>query len=220
MCMTDWYYEDGDRKQNGPHEAEEILKRLNRGDISRERLVWRSGMSEWQPLSRTELAEHLKETPPPLPVRGRVSGAVESEPEDTFFNSPPEDVHPRKGRDWSAPRRGFVEAVLEGIEKTLTYSGRASRSEYWYYILFMILANVLIGFFGFADAGAPPNTMVSLIYFILIIPGFAVTARRLHDIGKSGWWQLSFIIPILGTILMLVWTCTRGQREKNRFDVN
>ena len=62
--------------------------------------------------------------------------------------------------------------------------------------------------------------MVSLIYFILIIPGFAVTARRLHDIGKSGWWQLSFIIPILGTILMLVWTCTRGQREKNRFDVN
>ena len=93
------------------------------------------------------------------------------------------------------PMVGFGEAISRGFSKYFTFSGRARRSEYWLWLLFASLAQVipLIGW---------------LIGLVIIIPSLAVTSRRLHDIGKSGWYQLLFFITSAvawpGFVLFLV----------------
>jgi len=110
-------------------------------------------------------------------------------------------------------------AVKTCFNKYATFSGRASRSEYWFFYLFTIIASVitwvidtmLLGY-GADDTGA-----ISLIFqIIIILPSLAVGARRLHDIGKSGWWQL-LIITLIGIILLIVWFATVGSSKKNNY---
>lgn len=110
-------------------------------------------------------------------------------------------------------------AVKTCFSKYATFSGRASRSEYWFFYLFTIIASIvtwiidtmLLGYSS-EDTGA-----ISLIFqIIIILPGIAVGARRLHDIGKSGWWQL-LIFTFIGIILLIVWFATIGSSKKNKF---
>ena len=110
-------------------------------------------------------------------------------------------------------------AVKTCFSKYATFSGRASRSEYWFFYLFTIIASVvtwvidtmLLGYSA-EDTGA-----ISLIFqIIIILPSIAVGARRLHDIGKSGWWQL-LILTIIGIILLIVWFATIGSSKKNKY---
>ena len=110
-------------------------------------------------------------------------------------------------------------AVKTCFSKYATFSGRASRSEYWFFYLFTIIASIvtwiidtmLLGYSS-EDTGA-----ISLIFqIIIILPSIAVGARRLHDIGKSGWWQL-LILTIIGIILLIVWFATIGSSKKNNY---
>jgi uncharacterized membrane protein YhaH (DUF805 family) len=110
-------------------------------------------------------------------------------------------------------------AVKTCFSKYATFSGRASRSEYWFFYLFTIIASIvtwvidtmLLGYSA-EDTGA-----ISLIFqIIIILPSIAVGARRLHDIGKSGWWQL-LILTIIGIILLIVWFATIGSSKKNKY---
>jgi uncharacterized membrane protein YhaH (DUF805 family) len=110
-------------------------------------------------------------------------------------------------------------AVKTCFSKYATFSGRASRSEYWFFYLFTIIASIvtwvidtmLLGYSA-EDTGA-----ISLIFqIIIILPSIAVGARRLHDIGKSGWWQL-LILTLIGIILLIVWFATIGSSKKNKF---
>lgn len=104
------------------------------------------------------------------------------------------------------------------FKKFADFSGRASRSEFWYFYLFVILvyfAGIILGFlipFFFA--------IVIIAAIILVVPSLAVTARRLHDTGKSGWWQLTAFIPYVGIIasivLIVIW-CTEGEKKKNKY---
>jgi len=110
-------------------------------------------------------------------------------------------------------------AVKTCFSKYATFSGRASRSEYWFFYLFTIIASIvtwvidtmLLGYSA-EDTGA-----ISLIFqIIIILPSIAVGARRLHDIGKSGWWQL-LILTLIGIILLIVWFATIGSSKKNKY---
>ncbi len=92
---------------------------------------------------------------------------------------------------------GFVEAVQECLRKYATFTGRAGRSEFWWFVLFTILLGIVSSFFG-----QTVNTIVSLAVFV---PSIAVGARRLHDIGKSGWFQLLWAIPFIGWALLIWW---------------
>ena len=104
------------------------------------------------------------------------------------------------------------------FKKFADFSGRASRSEFWYFYLFVILvyfAGIILGFlipFFFA--------IVIIAAIILVVPSLAVAARRLHDTGKSGWWQLTAFIPYVGIIasivLIVIW-CTEGEKKKNKY---
>lgn len=103
----------------------------------------------------------------------------------------------------------FVESIQTCFSKYAVFNGKAKRSEYWWWALFILLASLILGFFS---EGA------SVIFQLAtLVPYIAVTARRLHDVDKSGWWQLLWIIPVIGWIIMIVWLASES-KPTTRFD--
>lgn len=112
----------------------------------------------------------------------------------------------------------FIDAVKSSLQKYATFSGRASRSEYWFFCLFCLVASITSDILDSALFG-PKETGVFGLLLVLgfLVPSIAVSARRLHDIDKSGWWQLINLIPIVGWIICIVWAATPGTSGDNRF---
>lgn len=114
---------------------------------------------------------------------------------------------------------GFVEAVQSGFQRYVDFETRSSRSEYWFWVLLM-----LIGQFVGSLLGNILGMIGSLVFLIwalgTIIPSIAVGIRRLHDIGKSGWFILVAFIPIVGWIIMIVWAVSAGEDEDNQWGAN
>ena len=111
----------------------------------------------------------------------------------------------------------FQDAIRSGFRNYVTFSGRASRSEYWYWVLFALLVAIAGSIidhtiFPFASTG-PIEGLTSLVLFL---SGLAVSMRRLHDIDRTGWWWL-IAFTVIGIILLLVWACTRGTAGANRY---
>lgn len=106
------------------------------------------------------------------------------------------------------------------FQKYADFSGRSRRSEYWYFTLF----NALIGYGLLFIGGAINETLGFGLYAIYllaaIVPGIAVAIRRMHDTGRSGWWVLIGLIPLVGAILLIVWFATDGVRETNKWGSN
>lgn len=112
---------------------------------------------------------------------------------------------------------GFADAIKSGFSHYVTFSGRAARSEYWYWVLFgFIVAVVSVildsAIFPYSDTG-PIQVITSLA---LLLPGVAMSVRRLHDIDRTGWWVL-ITFTIIGVILLIVWACFKGTTGTNRF---
>ena len=107
----------------------------------------------------------------------------------------------------------FTEAVGLGFRKYMVFNGRSSRSEYWWWILFAI-----IGYVVFAVVDIIIGTF-PILYVLswLALPGLAVPIRRLHDLDKSGWWILVFLIPLIGSIILIIWFVGRGTVGPNQF---
>lgn len=112
----------------------------------------------------------------------------------------------------------FATAVKTCFNKYVTFEGRAPRSEYWYFFLFVLLGNAV---FGVLDVILLPSMewgpLGSIFGLVTLLPWIAVATRRLHDIDKSGWWQLINFIPLIGWIVFLIWVCSIGTRGPNRF---
>ena len=112
----------------------------------------------------------------------------------------------------------FVEAISSGFQNYTNFHARATRSEYWFWTLFVILVSIVanvIDLMVFSSTGFAPLSIILTLG--LLIPGIAVSIRRLHDRDKSGWWLLLIFIPLVGAIILLVWYCTRGTMGPNRF---
>ena len=108
-------------------------------------------------------------------------------------------------------------------KKYATFSGRARRAEYWNFVLFNVIAQfvlaVIIGFV-IGIAGGSMDTaslLIDLASLAFALPGLAVFIRRLHDIGKSGWWILVVLIPIIGAIILLFFSVQEGNRGANQY---
>jgi uncharacterized membrane protein YhaH (DUF805 family) len=122
---------------------------------------------------------------------------------------------------------GFMDALTTVFRnKYATFSGRASRSEYWWgYLGYVVIATVLqifalVGAIALIDAGeiAALPGLIALVGIIgMIIPTIAVSVRRLHDTGKSGWMLLIIMVPCIGIILWLVWMIEDGQAHDNAY---
>lgn len=126
---------------------------------------------------------------------------------------------------------GFIDAIKSGFNKYIVFSTRSRRSEYWWWTLFAILANLLLGWIPIVG---------QLLSLAIAIPGIAVSVRRLHDIDRSGWWLLAPLVPAIALIagaameleiltiigglavagvyvMLLVWFCSEGTKGPNRF---
>jgi len=100
----------------------------------------------------------------------------------------------------------FVPAIQSCLRQYATFSGRAARSEYWWFFLFQVL--VLVG------ASIVSDLLYALASLALLLPSLAVGARRLHDIGRSGWWQLLLLTGI-GILLLLFWWVQPSDEQTN-----
>jgi uncharacterized membrane protein YhaH (DUF805 family) len=107
----------------------------------------------------------------------------------------------------------FVEAIRSGFRNYATFSGRAPRSEFWYWTLFAVLATAAA---NIIDSVLFIGLVSPLVSLLLLLPGVAVSVRRLHDLDRSGWWLLLTLTGI-GIILLLIWDCMRGTSGPNRF---
>ena len=113
----------------------------------------------------------------------------------------------------------FQTSIKTCFNKFAVFSGRASRSEFWFFVLFGFLGGIIAIIIDVMILGYPyeENGPINLIFSVaIIIPSIAVAARRLHDINKSGWWQLLWI-TIIGGILLIIWHATEGENKKNKF---
>lgn len=116
----------------------------------------------------------------------------------------------------NAPKpMNFIETINFSYKNYARFSGRAARSEYWFWVLF-----VLIGFIGLLMlmvSFSPELPIIFLLIFQLsvIIPGIARGVRRLHDINKSGAFLFIGLVPFVGVILLLVWFCTKSDSIPN-----
>ncbi|HSV53714.1 MAG TPA: DUF805 domain-containing protein [Burkholderiaceae bacterium] len=102
----------------------------------------------------------------------------------------------------------FKQAVMTALRKYVDFSGRATRPEFWWFMLFEIVVFMVTGMinpilYGIAALG-------------LLLPGLGVSVRRLHDIGKSGWWLLLGFVPIVGVVLIW-WFAQPGTSAGSRF---
>jgi uncharacterized membrane protein YhaH (DUF805 family) len=108
----------------------------------------------------------------------------------------------------------FSAAISTCMSKYATFSGRAGRSEFWWFYLFCVLMSwggTLVGHqIGVGDL---LSHIVNLAFFI---PTLAASSRRLHDTGRSGWWIL-LLITVIGLIPLVIWWATEGKREENQY---
>lgn len=121
---------------------------------------------------------------------------------------------------------------LNALKNYATFTGRARRSEYWYFVLFNIIFAVaamlldrLIGDTfrmntASGDISLPYGYVYVLYVLAVFLPGLALSVRRLHDIGKSGWFFLIVLIPFIGAIWLIVLYCTDSQPGINKYGAN
>jgi len=115
-----------------------------------------------------------------------------------------------------------MNSYFKTLKKYVDFNGRASRKEYWIFIL--ITSAIIFGLFIlsglFADETGEPNSLIFIlsaaIMLLTLLPSLAVTARRLHDTDKSAWWMLLLLVPLAGMVVT-VFTLLKGNPGENRF---
>ena len=113
---------------------------------------------------------------------------------------------------------------IQALKNSFNFSGRARRSEYWFFALFNFLVAVGLTIFdmmigSFSD-GSSFGLLSGLYTLFMIIPNLSLTFRRLHDIGRSAWWILFGMIPIIGAITLLVFMFLDSEPSENQYGPN
>lgn len=94
------------------------------------------------------------------------------------------------------------------------YKGRASRSQYWYFVLFCVLISIPL---AIVDVVIGVRLFSTIFSIAVLCPSVCLGIRRLHDLGKPGWFYFLCLVPVVGPIALLVMFCLKGQNEKNKF---
>jgi uncharacterized membrane protein YhaH (DUF805 family) len=132
----------------------------------------------------------------------------------------------------------FLQAIKSGFANYKSFSGRATRSEFWYFILFCVLIELIVGrlidnwlapaIFWSSEYGYLPFGVAFLqltggrpitILFLLatFVANLSLSIRRLHDLNRSGWFVLLSLIPLVGAVVLLIWFAQQGTAGKNKF---
>ena len=110
---------------------------------------------------------------------------------------------------------------FSAVEKYAVFRGRASRREYWFFFLFYFLIMVVLAFvdvlFGAFSDMAGLGLLSGLFVLGMVVPSLALGVRRLHDVGRSGWWLLAGFVPMIGSLILLVFAVKKGDAGENRY---
>jgi uncharacterized membrane protein YhaH (DUF805 family) len=113
---------------------------------------------------------------------------------------------------------------LEVLKKYAVFSGRARRKEYWFFFLFNIIISIVLAVIDGVTGSFSPEAGMGLlggIYTLaVLIPGIAVSVRRLHDTERSGWWLLIALVPLIGAIVLLVFMVQDSKPGQNQYGAN
>jgi uncharacterized membrane protein YhaH (DUF805 family) len=114
------------------------------------------------------------------------------------------------------------QSISTCFAKFVTFSGRASRPEYWWFMLasivFSYLLQIMVGItmLNNADEGSAMAIGMNLLFLVIAIPQISAGSRRLHDTGRSGWWQL-LSFTVIGLIPLIIWLAQDGNKEANKY---
>ena len=123
----------------------------------------------------------------------------------------------------------FQRALRSFWKRYRDFRGRSRRSEYWFIQLFLVVTNIAVAIIDLALMGWDVDRfianggggIVGLVWILVtIVPAFAVLVRRLHDTGKSGWWALVGFLPLVGAVVLLVFTVTDSSPGENKFGLS
>ena len=110
---------------------------------------------------------------------------------------------------------------LQVLKKYAVFSGRARRKEYWYFSLFNMLIGIALALVDVSFNQEVGGGLLYAIYSLaVLIPGLAVCVRRLHDTGRSGWWLLIGFVPLIGIIVLIVFTAQDSHLGENQYGPN
>ncbi len=197
-----WYYANGD-EQDGPvpeHALEELARD---GTIRRETLLWRSGMADWEPAWK-----HVESLEPQRPASAAGAPPIPGMPR-AGSRRPGGGTDTEANRDYRR-ESGPVDAAREFFRRYTDFGGRSNRGEYW----FWMLDSLVLGFLASAALGDTGNALWTLA---TIIPSIALGVRRLHDIGRSGWWLLIILVPLIGFLVLIYWAVQPPEDGPNQY---
>ena len=113
---------------------------------------------------------------------------------------------------------------LEALKKYAVFSGRARRKEYWYFCLFNMIISIVLavvdGVTGSYSAEAGIGLLGGIYALAILVPGIAVSVRRLHDTDRSAWWLLVALIPLIGAIVLFVFMVLDSKPGENQYGAN
>lgn len=127
----------------------------------------------------------------------------------------------------------MIGAVKSVFSKYVTFSGRARRAEYWWFLLFIIIASFVLAYIDIAVLGSgstesamgdgsvsvsvDAGPLMAIFMLAILLPSIALNVRRLHDTDRSGWWLLVGFVPLIGTLVLLYFYLCKGTAGANRF---
>ncbi|KIN74177.1 DUF805 domain-containing protein [Sulfitobacter guttiformis] len=186
----EWYYAlEG--TSHGPVSQADFEQLVAAGTVRSDTLVWQEGMEDWLPYARAGSVGAA-----PLPPRAPMGEG--QDPARSDANT-------------------FVGALKDGFARYVDFKTRSTRSQYWWFtlwsVIFSIATAIIDTTIGMGDTG-PTGLLASLAMFL---PSIAVAIRRLHDIGRTGWWILLIVIPLIGWIVLIVFYCTKTEEQPNQW---
>lgn len=110
---------------------------------------------------------------------------------------------------------GFAAAVSTAFSKYATFTGRAGRPEFWWFFLFNLIVTMVVSALDRLIFGH--ELLIFIAALVVVLPYMAVSVRRLHDTGRSGWWLLLGLVPLVGTIVLLYWYASAGTPATNEY---
>ncbi|SEQ63106.1 Uncharacterized membrane protein YhaH, DUF805 family [Loktanella sp. DSM 29012] len=197
--MAQWYYAN-DGKEHGPIDESEFGALTRSGIIGPRTLVWTDTMKEWEPA-------HM-----------HVEGVSRTPSQPAGVGRPAVPEYADTGRDYRR-QSGMKDAFQQFFARYFDFKGRSNRGEFWWFMLDSIIIGIVLGIVDaalFGEVGQEFGVLGNIWSLAVFIPTIALTARRLHDIDKSGWWQLLLLLPVIGWIILIVWWC-RVPDGPNRF---